>query len=408
MPITLGCPSCGKRFKARDESAGKRVKCPYCGAAVTVPTAEEAAVAAAPTMAIPPTPTSPPPAAPKPSPLADSGPIPVPSARPASTSPAARPAPAPVATPDDWGAEPPMIPERPRPAAAAPEESTAPFPMMPAAVDRSKKEFRAQVEKKAAPRDPNEKTPEQILAAAWRKTRSGLFWVLFALLLLAIPGLVGFAKVVLPRAGVEIPSGDGWVIPGYVNTNDQGSIRMKKQEQIDVLAYAVPVILGGLALTLGRMTCGAAPRNSGAKGLFAMSGLFTFFALAALVTSAACEKLLWLETYRLTGIAFLILGSVAEFWFLTSLAASGVALKRPKAARAVGLIGFCFALTAAVATLGWTVYEQQLRPKQLDDDWRMYEQAALMIGWLLLIGVYWRAVGTVRGAIREFIDSVSP
>ena len=45
MPITLGCPSCGKRFRARDESAGKKVKCPYCQAAVPVPTAEETAKA---------------------------------------------------------------------------------------------------------------------------------------------------------------------------------------------------------------------------------------------------------------------------------------------------------------------------------------------------------------------------
>ena len=49
MPITLGCPSCGKRFRARDESAGKKVKCPYCQAAVQVPTPEESASAGAPT-----------------------------------------------------------------------------------------------------------------------------------------------------------------------------------------------------------------------------------------------------------------------------------------------------------------------------------------------------------------------
>src|SRR6478736_3260535 len=54
MPITLGCPSCGKRFRARDESAGKRVKCPFCQAAVAVPTSEEAASANAPTDTVPP------------------------------------------------------------------------------------------------------------------------------------------------------------------------------------------------------------------------------------------------------------------------------------------------------------------------------------------------------------------
>ena len=37
VPITLGCPSCSKRFKARGESAGKRVKC-KCGTMLQVPT----------------------------------------------------------------------------------------------------------------------------------------------------------------------------------------------------------------------------------------------------------------------------------------------------------------------------------------------------------------------------------
>ena len=36
MPITVTC-SCGKRFRVRDEHAGKRGKCPSCGAAVTIP-----------------------------------------------------------------------------------------------------------------------------------------------------------------------------------------------------------------------------------------------------------------------------------------------------------------------------------------------------------------------------------
>ncbi len=38
MPITVTC-KCGKRFRVRDEHAGKRGKCPSCGAAVTIPAA---------------------------------------------------------------------------------------------------------------------------------------------------------------------------------------------------------------------------------------------------------------------------------------------------------------------------------------------------------------------------------
>jgi len=36
MPITVTC-NCGKRFRVRNEHAGKRGRCPSCGAAVTIP-----------------------------------------------------------------------------------------------------------------------------------------------------------------------------------------------------------------------------------------------------------------------------------------------------------------------------------------------------------------------------------
>lgn len=38
MSIKVGC-QCGQRFKAKDELAGRTVKCPACGAAITIPTA---------------------------------------------------------------------------------------------------------------------------------------------------------------------------------------------------------------------------------------------------------------------------------------------------------------------------------------------------------------------------------
>jgi hypothetical protein len=49
MPIIVDCPECGGRFKARDELTGRRVKCPKCGEAVSVPGEdEEPSVAAGP------------------------------------------------------------------------------------------------------------------------------------------------------------------------------------------------------------------------------------------------------------------------------------------------------------------------------------------------------------------------
>jgi hypothetical protein len=76
-------------------------------------------------------------------------------------------------------------------------------------------------------------------------------------------------------------------------------------------------------------------------------------------------------------------------------------------ARSVGTIGFLAGLAAFIPTLGWILYtnpEWNLRPRPLTEDWIMYEQAALLIGWLLLIGVYWRAVRGVRVAIREALS----
>ncbi len=40
MPISLSCPTCGKRLKAPDEAAGKTVTCPKCSCRMTLPTSE--------------------------------------------------------------------------------------------------------------------------------------------------------------------------------------------------------------------------------------------------------------------------------------------------------------------------------------------------------------------------------
>jgi hypothetical protein len=233
--------------------------------------------------------------------------------------------------------------------------------------------------------------------------------VLFGLFLLALPGFAGFAKVMAARSGVELPRGPGddWVqIPGYVNTNEPNVIQMSKEELVDGAAYGLPVFLGLLFVSFGRLTCGAAPRSSGAKGMFAFSGLFSFAALAGLVIAVGSWRLFFDDWYWYSLRGFLITGLAAEFWFLAGLAASGSVLKRPSAPRAVGMLGFVVALLAAVATIGWKVYDDRFRPHPLTEDFRMYEQAALMVGWLLVVICYWRAVRAVRGGIREFLDTV--
>ncbi|QJW92974.1 zinc ribbon domain-containing protein [Frigoriglobus tundricola] len=409
MPITLGCPSCGKRFRARDESAGKKVKCPYCQAAVQVPAPDEPPAGAG--TAPPPVPDS------APVPLPPSRPVPPP-ARPLPASPAPKPV---LASPDDWGA----LPAAPAPSVPfpPPARDPAPEPFPPLAPggrggkDRPKPAKPTKVESEEPAPKPakgkskgkaNQKTPEEILARGWRSVRRGLFWVQFALLWLSLIGFVEFGKTVYVRAGNELPRGDGadWVsIEGYINSAGPNSAPLTKPEILDLALYGVPVLMAGLLIVFGRMIASGAPRNSGARGLFTFSALFGLVGFAALLGSALFDWLLMKDVYKYTRSAFLLLAPLAEFWFLTALTASGVALKRPKAARAVGAVGFVFALAAFVVVLGWDLYVENWRPKKPDDEVKMYEQAAFLLGWLLLVGMYWRAVRSVRVAAREFLDA---
>lgn len=260
--------------------------------------------------------------------------------------------------------------------------------------------------------DTTPKRPDQLVAPMWKKTRAALCWVLLGLFFFTIPGFVGFGKVIytrIPEYGGELPKGKGWIeIPPYVNSDDANSIQMTKEDQLNVALYALPVLLGALFITFGRINAGAAPSNSGARGLFFWSGIFSLLALVGLVMATLTNPayLNIPDWYHSAAVGFLVTASLAEFWFLTGLATSGVALKRPRTARAVGLVGLIFGLTALVPTVAWPLYVSEIRPKGDDftDDWKFYEQAALMIGWLLLIGVYWRAVRLVREAIREFLE----
>jgi hypothetical protein len=56
MPIEMGCTGCGQTLRVGDEHAGKRARCPQCGAIVQIP---EAGAAAPPPSAMPPPAESP-------------------------------------------------------------------------------------------------------------------------------------------------------------------------------------------------------------------------------------------------------------------------------------------------------------------------------------------------------------
>ena len=397
MPITLGCPSCGKRFRARDESAGKRVKCPYCQAAVQVPMSDEADPAGA--SAAPLAPPS----------ATDSGPLfPTSPARPtppksAELPPATYSPPAPVvATPDDWGTE----GAAPAGGGAGARGRGEPPPPMRDRRDRPRPAPRPAPAPASTP-SGSRKTPEQIAAKHWASLRRGLFWVMFALFWFALPGFVEFGKAVYMRTEGPLPKGEGWIkIDGYVNTPDRDAIQLGKRDEINIAAYGIPCFIGAFALVLGRIVSSGAPRASGSRALFGLSGLLTLLAAVSAVASIGLTWILQPVEGQYAKFAAILGGILAEYWFLTGLTASGLALNRPKAARAVGFIGFVVALLVVAVMYGWGYYVKEWRPKQPNEDWLLGEKAAPMLGWLLLIVVYCRAVRIVRSAARAFIDSV--
>lgn len=393
MPITLGCPSCGKRFRAREESSGKKVKCPFCQAAVPVPTMEEAQNAGAPTDVVPAAPSG-----------SAAGTMQF--GTPAGSQPGIRPIapnPLPAANAEAWGADVPrpiVLEEEPPFAPTPPLGRPSPIPPPPAP-------------KPIRPPSTVLK-PEQENAAAWKRARSGLGWVLFGLFWIALLGFIPIGKIVYERSVGPLPKGDGtnWIkIEGYINAPGAEHIELAKEDILELLLYGVPVLLGGLALSFGRLTAGAAPRNSGAKGLFAFGGLITFVALVGYGTYALSHKVGWgqMESYGLWAAK---IGAVlGEFWFLLALAGCGATLRRPATVRAVGFFALLVGVAVAIHFVLWDVYvrngAQIGRPNIVEpgSDWQFYEAAALLLGWLILVGSYWRAVRGVRQAIRDHVHA---
>lgn len=396
MPITLTCVSCGKQFRARDESVGKRVKCPYCATATEVPPRRES----------------------------EGGPSGGSEAATAGTSmfstPASSSASA-VAPAGGWGT-PGALGSTPTSGAAAVKVSS---PLASSGAEPPPKDYprstpttlqhsdfadppRGGRTVSLAPLPPSPPTSSgtQVQLAGhgrWKKVAAGLRGMALGLWLLMVPGLAELGKLLYVRAGYALPQGTGWVsIPGYVNDEVPGAIEMSKSQQLDVLLYGVPVLLGGLFLGFGRLTCGAVPREVGARGAFAASGLFTLLYMAALLSAGGAYTLWLRQEAELALIITLVLGGVAEVWCLIGLCSTAAHCQEAKTSRMASLLVFFAGLWIGWVLFGHQYYAAQWRPQlAARPDLTLWEQVAFSVAYFLTVLVYLRAVAGARRAVRE-------
>lgn len=395
MPITLTCEACGKQFRARDESVGKRVKCPYCARPTEVPVTAAGSGSSPFSSTI----TS---SGGEHGGLVSSSPSLTPgtgwekpaAATPTSTSDTAHvPRLTPVATAEVSAAS-------REPAASVPSTLThADF------ADPPRSAFSTPLGSPPAP--PVTHQTRSTDYNRWRKVRAGLTTMAIGLWWLMIPGVVELGKVLYVRFGQELPQGTGWVrIPGYINDAVPGAIEMSKLQQLDILLYGLPVLLGGLFLGFGRLTCGAIPHEVGARGAFAGSGLFTLLSMAGILTAGGAYMLLLRNEATTALIATLLLAGLAEVWCLIALCSTALHLQQPQTTRwATRLVA------AAGLWIGWILYGQyyytsQWRPQlAAQPNLPLWELAIFSTAYVLTVIISLRAVANTRKAVRRHIQS---
>jgi hypothetical protein len=407
MPIKVTCNSCAGVLHAPDDSAGKRGRCPTCGAILAIP-ADGARVAEAPSM-------------PPPQPAAPFG---------APSEPLAFP------KPPAFGA-----PEPAKPAfGPSTRSSTAPG----ALASRLPPDPRKGMESPATP--PASARSASPAAAKWQRAASGLGMVRTGLVLIVLAVLIPTVIAILEQNGVPLPEKD----PGILNA--QG---LSLANEIKAGAALALLALGGLLITLGRFRFAAVPRESGAKGLAfwamvatvaAFTGFLVTIGFAISGTTAGAPpklvphpdvlapqaqlqfriegyvKHLLLDASDLPGmaqrygmLAFLVFGGLAEVWFLGALGRTATSLRREFAVGRVTRFVVLMGLIIAVVLFGalWfdldgrRVIATELQPKwdALAPGVKIAVRAGVT-GFIVLVLLYnlARAVGGVRLAIRESLE----
>lgn len=441
MPIKVTCTNCGGVLHAPDDAAGKRGRCPTCGTVLTI--SQDAPF-------VPPQASVPPPSASGPFEAA-SRPLPFPQPHQQS---APRPQTASLAG---------MIPGMQEASTEGPAPRTAPpgtYPVAPAP-QRPPAQVQAsmatgQGRKASAPgaySDPFMKQgqgldPAELDAVirGWKRARRGLGWSQMGVILIFL-GLIACPAIELAQTfGVSIPNQH----PGYLK-----QAGLSSGVEIRAAAVVIPAVLGSLLIVLGRLSVASAPRDSMGKGLARLAAWFTLLAFVGMVaylmvtgmatTGGSPPKLLtdpvmlpgnltfsqqiefyadklflmWTEpmgqVQRFGFFSMIVLGLIADYWFLHALGRYAAALQQPSAARRVALLPILTGLGIAVVLFGWltlNMYGDKILP-EIQPRWDnlgaknqgIAIMASLLVGSLIGLVLYLRALGGVKRAIRDALEA---
>jgi hypothetical protein len=292
-------------------------------------------------------------------------------------------------------------------------------------------------------------TPADAATKPWLRVYSGLGLVRTALMLVMLAVLLPVLATILENNGVPLPQKN----PGLLDVQN-----LSMSDEIKCALALVPFLLGTALVLLGRLRVSAVPRMTCARGMasaatFAqMLGAAGFVAALVFIIGGTLQgspprlgpspdalginsKLqsriestvhnLFLDSTDMGGqiqrygaTAFLVFGFLAEVWFFIALGRIATHLGHDSAAGRVSRLGVFVGMLVAIALFaalwydldGRTWWNLNVLPKWNTLTPALQKSAAAgIVGFVLIVlfGASYRAVGGVRRAVREVIDSGS-
>lgn len=394
MPIKVTCPKCQGVLHAPDDAGGKKGKCPTCGTVLAIPAPGGGLIP------------------PEADDVLSATPFKAPSMTRAIPDEARR---------SGFGSPPPPPLPPTGPDARPFRSSSSGFGGAPLPDGRQP----GQPYTKPA-RSPAAVGAVEPLVRSWKRGRSGLWWCLLGYFLFFV-ALAAHAGLEIARMnGVKLPNAD----PGYLKVDD-----LSQDTEIRIAVVVIPVALGLLALTLGRVGLGGVPSSSFARGTLKAAAFCTFLTLLGLVAAAvmtggvvanglpprlilADESTGMIQRGGLAVAA--VFAPLAELLFLIGLGRLGSGLQNARlasrATRVMLLIAFGYVVAGlgsyAVSTYGSEIRRavaEKLTPniEKLGDKQTLLGPVLVIVGAVLVYAIYLRLLGAARLAIRDRLDSLT-